>query len=245
MSAIPHLNVRLIATLAKVTRMTNQEISDATEIPIATWYRIAAGPANISVQQLMQLANGLKIPVRKFFTEGEAVIVGIREDYIRRDYKECRYDGDALRDKMGRGTSIGMAEAAKAMSIDISHITKYIRAEKRLTVASLLSFCEAFNIDPFTFIIDPNPVEAAPHRKRSGPSDGQSALTEELAAIRQELAQLREDYNKLKEANNLLARKLAEREKHPGAHRPYVEYGENGIINKLPKAAEGDKAIDD
>lgn len=245
MNGIPRLNVRLIATLAKITRMTNQEISEATEIPIATWYRIAGAPENISVQQLIQLANGLKIPVRKFITFGDVELYGDREDYIRRDYKPCRYNGDALRDQMGRGTNVSMADAAKAMGIDPSHFTKYIRAEKRLLVKSLLSFCEAFNADPFSFIIDPNPVGNGARKKKSGPSEGQAALVDELSAIRQELARLREDYERLKEANNVLARKLVEREKRHVAHRPSVDYGEDGVVNRLPLAAEGDNASDD
>lgn len=230
------LNVRLISTLTKVLRMTHNEISEATKIPIATWYRIVGDPQRITVPQLISLCNGLHIPVRRFFYTGRTHVVGVREDYIVSGYRPCRYDGSAVTEAIGRGTAITQREAAKVVGLHWSRINEYLRAERRLTVEQLLSFCQAFGFDPFQFLVDPN-VENAVRSKAEAPNNAAlTALMEEVRALREELQQVRSDHEKLKTAHNILVRR--QQADSPQAHKRSGLSYDDTAVSPMPVAAE-------
>lgn len=63
-----YLNEYLLKDLAHTLRMTYKEISSLSNISITTLYRILEAPSRISVQQLIDLANGLCVPVSRFFS---------------------------------------------------------------------------------------------------------------------------------------------------------------------------------
>lgn len=249
------INVRLIRTLTKVIRMTNEEISAAAGIPIATWYRIAKKPENISIQQLLALANGLHIPVSRFLSDKGRDYIGLREDYIMsvRDYRQCSYDGDALRAQIGRQTDTTRQDAAKVMDLHYSHVSSAILGEQRLKVANILTLCAAFRLEVSDYIIDPNAATVAQKQKPSRRSQG-TDTTDELKTIREELRrlsednaqlrkdndQLREDYNRLRDAHNILARRLSEQDRRPHAHKPSAATYDGIAADKLPMAAEED-----
>ena len=64
---VVRLNTTLFSTLGRVLGMSNTELIKATGISNATWYRVMGHPDEITVQQLIAIANGLHIPVRRFF----------------------------------------------------------------------------------------------------------------------------------------------------------------------------------
>ena len=105
------LNTHLLSTLPRVLRMTNDEVAAASGISIAQWYRLVKHPEKLTIQQLLDLANGLQIPVSRFFSTGKADVVGMREDYvINSDYQKCYYDSDAVSKKVGKGTATSWRE---------------------------------------------------------------------------------------------------------------------------------------
>ena len=82
MSTKIRFNTQLISSLGSVLHMSAAEMMDAVSIPSTTWYRLLKTPADITIQQLLAIANGLHIPVRHFFSEGAVSIIGHREEYV-------------------------------------------------------------------------------------------------------------------------------------------------------------------
>lgn len=202
MSAMIILNTKLIANLNKVVRVTHDELSGKTGLSIATWYRIYKNPGIITVPQLLALANGLHIPVRRFFSTRDLLFVGKREDYVVEPYAPCYYDGEAAAASIGRNTNITKRAASATIGVHWVRVTDALRGTRRLTVAQLLRFCHTYKLNIFDFIIDPNA------RKNKGGGRDNPALDVELQDLRQGFAQLREDYSRLKAAYDEVAARL-------------------------------------
>lgn len=216
------LNHLLLSTLPRVLRMTHAEIADTCSLAIATWYRITREPQKITVQQLLALANGLHVPIRKFFTIGKTNVIGVREDYVVTDgYQKCYYDSDAITKVIGNGAATSWKDAARAVGMHWTNVTASLMAVHRTPVTRLLSLCEAFHWEPFDFLIDPNEVTANRSRKkRMGPGAKEvptvEALRAEILELKADVArtlsiiqQLQEKYDTLLEAHNTLARRVS------------------------------------
>lgn len=211
------INTRLIASLSRVLRLTHREVSDAAHIPLGTWYRLIKAPEDISVQQLLGIANGLYIPVRRFFSEGKTDIVGTREDYITDStrYQQCYYDSDAVRAVVGPGTSITWRRVGEVVDMHYTRASESLLAERPVPVARVLTFADAFGFSPFQFIVDPNPERKAGGRT-SAARRADDALRDEIAELRQQIAALNttvttltDKYTALLDAHNTLARRIS------------------------------------
>lgn len=205
------LNTHLLSTLPRVMRMTNNEVSDASGISIACWYRLLKAPEKITVQQLLGLANGLLVPVSRFFSPGRGDITDRREDYVMKTgYQNCYYDSDAVRRRIGEGTATSWREAADAVGMHWTNVSASLLAVSRTPVTRLLALCETFGFDPFDFLVDPN---RDPGRRHGTAADGRrfDELTEEVAGLRRDVKALAETvagltkkYEDLLEAHRIL-----------------------------------------
>ena len=136
--------------------MPSFKIREAVDIPRSTWYDIMKKPDAITIEQLLAIANGLHVPVRRFFYTEENNGFGHRDDYIINNYQNCYYDAVALKDFVRNRPDVTWQKGAKATGMSYQHLQKSLLSETRLPVARLLTFCETFETDPFTIIIDPN-----------------------------------------------------------------------------------------
>lgn len=147
------LNEKLLKELPRILNMTNGAISEKSNIAISTWYRIVQTPSKISVHQLIDLANGLHIPVSRFFSSE----LGKREDYIVCDnFKECYYNGEAIQKVVKSGVVSSYKDAATTVGVHPNRVKESLLAVHRLPVTRLLNFCNAFTLNFFEFIVDPN-----------------------------------------------------------------------------------------
>ena len=110
------LNTKLIRSLSDVLFMTAADIMKATGIKQTTWYAVKKKPEDITVQQLLAIANGLHIPVRRFFSSEGAILIGKRDDYIMESYTECSYDADALQELVSNHADMTWKKAAENLS---------------------------------------------------------------------------------------------------------------------------------
>ena len=179
----------------------------ASGISPSTCYRIERQPTNITIPQLLGLANGLQIPARRFFSTGDTDVVGRREDYITAEYIQCHYDSDAVESEIGTGASLKQRDVAKTVDRHWGRIRSTLRADTRLTVEKFLAFCNEFGLDPFNYLIDPNPTAEA---KKKLSAATFAAVNAELRALREEMARLRADYALLRDAHNALVRRMDE-----------------------------------
>lgn len=151
------LNEKLIKELPRILNMTNGAISEKSNIAISTWYRIVQTPSNISVHQLIDLANGLHIPVSRFFKSEYSNEIGKRDDYIvGNNFKECYYNGEAIQKVVKSGVVSSYKDAATSVGVHPNRVKESLLAVHRLPVTRLLNFCNAFTLNFFEFIVDPN-----------------------------------------------------------------------------------------
>ena len=218
------LNTHLLSTLPRVLRMTNDEVAAASGISIAQWYRLVKHPEKLTIQQLLDLANGLQIPVSRFFSTGKADVVGMREDYVMNsDYQKCYYDSDAVSKKVGKGTATSWREAAAAVGMHWTNVAASLLAVSRTPVSRLLVLCDTFNFNLFEFLIDPN--KGTKTKRGKDVSHAEIAeLNKKIDSLNATIKDLVEKYTNLLERHNKLERIVQD----------YMGYG------SMPMAADGD-----
>lgn len=236
MNAI-RLNTKLIKSLSDVLFMTASEMMDAAHIPCTTWYAIRKKPEDITIQYLLAIANGLHIPVRRFFSTDKADVVGKRDDYITEPYLECSYDADALQEMVSNHADITWKKASVATGITYDNLRKSLLAVRKTPVVRFLTACKALGIDPFRILIDPN-REAAKKKGKAGaprglPASDTETLLAEVAALTRRLA----DMNAA--VSDLAAKYKALLDRHDRLERRFDDY--SGYSRPLMAAEDGDQ----
>lgn len=217
------LNTKLLSSLSSVLFMSVAEMIVATGIANSTWYRVMAAPACITIQQLLALSNGLRIPVRKFFSEGKVDIIGQREDYIAKSYQPCYYDDTKLQHIVNNSSAATWKNASKVIGVSRSNLRNSLLAVTRTPVSRFLAVCKAFSIDPFTILIDPNDdwdVKIKKVQKKqndatgkntevlSEPSHGINALNKKIDKMSVILDDLKKKYEALLKRHEDLAHRV-------------------------------------
>ena len=233
------LHQNLIRHIGDVLFISAAEICDHTNISSATWYRITKTPEVITIQQLLTVSNALRIPVRHFFYSGSKAIILKRDDYIANDYRECFYDGEAMRDVVVSRSDATWKKAAEAVDMVPSRLRKSITGATRTPVARFLTVCQTFGINPFGILIDPNPVSSAKKRAASdaGP-DSNTLLHLEILSMRKEVDSLRKE---VADISKKYARLMKERETVMRKRYPDGDAEEDSISI----AAEDGERLDD
>lgn len=180
------LNMKLIGTLNSVLFIPVAELCKATGIAKSTWYDVKDNPDAITIQYLIAVANGLHIPVRRFFSDDRADVIGKRDDYVTEPYIPCEYNGAVLRELISSRPDATWKEAAEVTGMGYQQLQKSLMTETRLPVPRLLAVCEAFDIDPFTVLVDPNPSQ-----KQKDKKEGSSALLAKIASMHEEITAIR------------------------------------------------------
>lgn len=205
------LNTTLITSLGHVLGKTNAELMEATGVSNATWYRIMGHPDEITVQQLISIANGLCIPVFRFFSIDGVNVIGNKEDYIENPYKPCYYDAEALQALVNTRSAATWQDVANSLGITRTNLRNSLLSYTRLPLARFLATCNAFDIEPFLVIVDPNT-----HRESNGQrsdmlvpfitSQNDAPLPENFIEMRIEMAKLRKQLFDIKQENSILRR---------------------------------------
>ena len=206
------LNINLFPALGRVLGMSNTELMEATGIKNATWYRIMGHPDEITVQQLISIANRLCIPVRRFFLYDDTNIVGIKDDYIENPYKPCHYDTENLLHLIDTRAVATWQDVADTLGITRSNLRNSLVLATRLPLERFLKACEYFGIDPFCVIIDPNPLRIEQKERMNLQATKQeyatiqhdiSIIQRELAVFRAEIMNVRRDIAGLSKKINM------------------------------------------
>lgn len=185
------LNENLFKVMGRVFRMTYKEISSQSNISMTTLYRIIETPAKISVQQLIDLANGLHVPVSRFFSKDSKEAIGEREDYINiNHYKLCFYDKSAIQQLIDSGAVSSYRDIASVVGLHPNRVKESLLAEHRLPVTRLLNFCDNLNIDFFSIVVDPNfnGPHAMEQKKNLGGVSEYATIMNHIATIQREMA---------------------------------------------------------
>ena len=200
------LNTRLIKNLSSAVFMTAAEIVDATGMNRSTWYRIVESPHILTVQQLIVIADGLHIPVRRFFSEGRTDVVGRREDYITEDYRPCSYDADTLQDIVDSRPDLSWQMAAEATRVTRDNLRLSLLAVTHTPVVRFLKACEAWKLDPFRILVDPNPE---PKTEKADLLAEIGRLRDDVQALSGTFDDLVRKYETLLDAHESLAQRVS------------------------------------
>ena len=185
------LNEKLLKNLSRVLCMTHGAISAQSNIAIATWYRIVQTPSKISVQQLLDLANGLHVPVSRFISMDEENVINKREDYIiYSGYQNCYYDRDAIQKVISSGIISSYRDVASIAGLHPNRVKESLLAIHRLPVVRLLKICTTFTINVFDFIVDPNPQNAnvKEQKETTAPMSEDAVILHNIATMLREQA---------------------------------------------------------
>lgn len=192
------LNIQLITSLADALYVSPSVIMSASGIANSTWYRIMQQPDILTIQHLLGIANGMHIPVKRFFYTGNMLMVGHRDDYITDPYIPCRYDAEALQEFVATTDSATWLQAAKEIGVTRDNLRHSLLGERRTPVIRFLGVCNVFGISPFRFLVDPNPESSVKGGRQAKPVP---------PSYTGELNKLREDVNKLSDTVADLTRK--------------------------------------
>jgi len=193
------LNTGLIASLKKEKLLPAGEMIKSTVRNKSTWYRLMDHPDEITVQQLIALANGLHIPVRRFFMTGSKLDVNrsCRDCVVRDGYLPCEYDAAALQRIVDSRPDVTWQKAAVATGMSRDNLKNSLLAVRRTPVTRFLEACEALKIAPFTILLDPNPEPKKSRRTSSGGQD--DALHAEVRQMHQDIETLNQTVEDLKQ----------------------------------------------
>ena len=181
------VNTKLIATLSSVLYVPPSDIMNASGITSTTWYRIMQQPDIITIQQLLGIANGMHIPVSRFFYTGSTLLLGHRDDYITEPYLECYYDPEALQEYVASNDGATWMQAAKIIGVSRDNLRNSLLGTRRTPVTRFLQVCNIFGTNPFMYLVDPNPETTT---KSGGSKPGQASFIVELKKIRQDVTKL-------------------------------------------------------
>ena len=194
------LNSKLITNLSGVLSKPASEMIKAVDMPSSTWYHIMKHPQNISIQQLLQIANTVHIPGRRFFYLGDTLFVDLATDYVMRRYKPCYYDEAALKAYVDDNKDTTWQGGADKIGMARSRLRDSLLAIRRTPVQRFLDVCQEFSIDPFTILIDPNP-EHNPE-----PNEEITDLHQQIADLSSTVDDLLGKYRTLLDRHNRLER---------------------------------------
>lgn len=204
------LNNKLISSLGDVLGMPTSEMIAATVTNRSTWYRIMHQPEVITVQQLLAISNGLHIPVRRFFSSGKADFIGKKSDYVTDPYLPCHYEAETLQEFVSTRPSATWKHAAKVTGMSRDNLRNSLLAIRRTPVTRFLAVCNAFEVDPFSILSDPNPQQT---RQKGRNKDDElrteiSSLRKEILTLTSAVDELTKKYETLLADHNDLAKRV-------------------------------------
>ena len=208
------LNQKLIGALSSALYTPAMELIRLAGIPHSTWYNIKADPAILTVQQLLGIANGMHVPVKRFFSSGNVDVVGRRDDYVIEDYVPCRYDAEAMQRAFDERPDATWRRAAGIVGMAPSRLKGSMMSMTRTPVTRFLQICRTFDIDPFSILIDPTPEpkqrkpKAAKARPDETQADGIDSLREDVRRLSRTVEEITRKYEDLICEQKALSKRL-------------------------------------
>ena len=170
-------------------------------------------------------------------------MIGNKEDYIENPYKSCYYDAEALQALINSRSAATWQEVANSLGITRTNLRNSLLSYTRLPVARFLAACDAFGIEPFFVIVDPNPQ----YINRGGEKVETTALgltnLQEFDTMRTDFVSMRSELTELKDELESARREIAEMSEKLdlilGSHEKYpIAKRTKRIVSKIVQNAE-------
>ena len=193
-------NYDLIACLSSVLDLTVTEIARRCKINQPTLRLYVERERIIPIQTIMVICNTLRISTRWFFYEGDAAVIPTREQAIVEPHcwQPVRWKANAAEQVFGDAPRhIFWKDVATAMGTTEQKPRGRFALKTRFPVADFLKVCNAFDISPYTFLMDNNPLvgdenKTKPGKRRTAtpPAQNNDPLLADIADLRKKIADL-------------------------------------------------------
>lgn len=204
-------NFELIARLPNVLDLTVTEIARRCNINHVTLRQYIKRKRVIPIQDIIGICNTLRIPTRYFFYEKEAVIPSRERLTIEAEYfLPIEWDNDAVEKTFGDAPRhIYWKHVAKAMGVTVQRPRGRFALQVRFPVDDFLTVCNTFNLSPYTFLIDHNPIPDGASFPTSPPYaptviHPKNSLRADVAAMQQKMNALFVVIDNLEQKNKVL-----------------------------------------
>lgn len=210
------LNVELLKDIFDVCGRPVKRTLEGLEIKYSTWMTwmsVETGKdgertpeqGGITVVALLAVCNGLCIPVRKlFYKEGEAAVIPLRQELEcqKSRFISSRFDRETFQAAFGIRSKAGKSieKMLKELQYSFKSYSNWLAEDSSLRVAQLLRFCELYEYDLFSFLVDGNVIAV------KKPKEEPSVMTDE-----EEKEKMQKDIASLRERNSKLSRQLKEK----------------------------------
>lgn len=204
------LNTELLKNICSLFPQPRAEVISAMGLKPSTFYDMRKNTEKVTIEQILSIANGLHIPVRRMFSAGKETVVGQKEDYVVEPYLECSFNEEGIKDYIASHHKATWKAASEATGLTWQGQRESLLSNRRFPVVRFLSICNRFGIDPFLILVDPNPEQANKKTPRRNAHVGYPDGKAEIAAIRKDVDELAESVADLSVKYEELLRKHEE-----------------------------------
>lgn len=192
MEKIYRLNLKLLTNISHIAGRRHSEIMEATNIGNGTFYGILQKPEAITVQQLLSISNGLRIPISRFFSTDNLDLLEPSDEYVLQHYIPCIYKGDVLQ-HYADARIIQWKDIATFTGVSRNHVRDSLLFKARLPVERLLTVVNHYHINLFQVLIDPNPSAEQVKKQKQKFKRIQAIPPTDFTTLHQIIDQLRTD----------------------------------------------------
>lgn len=156
------VNTLLVKKLSSILELSGTDIANRCGIWPATLNRYLSGRQQLPIDVLIQLCNKMRIPIYYFISINGTSIIPTREQLtITADkFKQIRWDHEVVESTFGEHSDqIHWADVAASIGIGRKVPHEMFRLKRRFTLTRLMDICNALQLDPFQFLVDPNRMD--------------------------------------------------------------------------------------
>lgn len=193
-------NFDLLACLPSVFGLTVTEIARRCKINQPTLRLYVVHERIIPVQTVIAICNTLRMPTHHFFYEGDTSAIPEREQATIElsRWKPVQWNEEAVEHIFGDAPRhIWWKKVAAAMGTSEQKPRGRFALRTRFPVTDFLRVCNAFNLSPYTFLIDHNPLPGDEYKTKLGkrrtvtpPAKDTDPLLADIANLRKNIADL-------------------------------------------------------
>lgn len=204
-------NMPLFSRLSDVLDITGTEIARRCGLRQQVLSRYTTNEIVVSVQILLKLCNTLRMPVYYFVAEDNNFVIPNRESATipLDEWQPISWDYDAVERIFGDGKGqIQWKDVAVVMKASSQKPHERFALKRRFKVTDFFVTCNAFNLSPFLFMIDPNRPQSTTSKTQTSTPPSYAELVRKVDHLESDIAELRLKLTALLHDHEALARRV-------------------------------------
>lgn len=212
------LNIPLLRQMPELSFMGIMKTLEAIHADYYTWNmrvsdeQVSSYFSGPSVEQVLRLCNVMRVPVRYLFTaDGECVMPPVVQGIClpTDNFKPCSFDWQLFKKHFGYSGKLrkSAAEIMRMMGMSKKPYSSWFKDHETLRIPALLLFCRTFEVDLFSFIIDPNKPASntdSPASKKPEDLSAEEQLQKKLGQLKKQLDASKKKNRELQKENETL-----------------------------------------